>query len=330
VAKDDWYVNTVTVARRRVVLAVHADTLFPIVAVGVPLAELRELPAWLAAEVVTALEDEGLPASQLGSLDTTHSLLVRTASKKVLGQLNRLAADVEWKVSYGGGWDQTTVSELNRALRRALRGRGGSYVVPLELAELLDRGPEALPGKEGLRGADPNVEVLQLEASIDEADPPITRTLEIPVTLTLEQLHHLLQLGFGWEDRHLYRFARGGDVWGDEGSELYLCELDLAEAEPEDPPGRPVRRTRVGALLTDLGDELRYLYDYGDHWQLTLTLTGRGEGPAGSAAITEGRGVAPPNDSGGIHIWNDERPPDTGEVIAGQVISVRRLQRRAR
>lgn len=362
--RDDWYVHTITVARRRVVLAIHTDTLFPIVAAGASLAQLRDLPGWLAAQVREALADEGLPATRLGSLDTEHALLVRTVSKNILGQLNQLALDVEWAVQDNGGWDGLDMVELNRALRRSLRGRDGGFVVPLELASqrqvnaahdlLLAQFTSQLHGgtAEELRGlagtilgiaADrpPNqagaaarastasmVEVLHLEASIEGADPPITRQLEVPSTLTLEQLHHLLQRTFGWLDYHLYRFARGSSIWGGEGAELYLCDFDLAEAEPDDPPGTPLRHTRLSTLFHAPGDQVRYLYDYGDHWELTLTLTELGQGPRTRAAITGGKGSAPPDDCGGIHNWNDERPADDTFHVATSSVAVRQLQRR--
>lgn len=365
-SRDDWYVNTVTIARRRVVLAIHADTLFPIVAVGLSLAQLRDLPGWLAAQVSHALEDEGLPTTQLGSLDTQHALLVRTASKRILGHLNQLAMEVEWAVQEHGGWDEVDLLELNRALRRSLRGRDGGYVVPLELASLrevnathdalLAQFTSHLQGAtvdelRGLAGTilgsaadrpnhraqtasraptSPLVDVFHLEASIDGADPPITRQLEIPSKVTLEQLHHLLQRAFGWLDYHLYRFARGSSIWGGEGVQLYLCDFDLAEAELDEPPGTPLRRTRLDTVFHTLGDEVRYLYDYGDHWELTLTLIGHERGSGTRAAVTGGQGIAPPDDCGGIHNWNEERPPDDNLVVASSSVATRSLQRRRR
>ncbi|MDP9167080.1 MAG: plasmid pRiA4b ORF-3 family protein, partial [Actinomycetota bacterium] len=122
--------------------------------------------------------------------------------------------------------------------------------------------------------------------------------------------------------------AHGSEIWGGRDTALYLCDFDLAEAEPDDPPGTPLRRVRVGTLLSEVGAELQYLYDYGDHWQLTLIRTGRRDGPAAQAAITGGHGAPPPEDIGGIHAWNDERPADTDQVVPAQLIATRQLRRR--
>jgi hypothetical protein len=79
-----------------------------------------------------------------------------------------------------------------------------------------------------------------------------------------------------------------------------------------------------------LGDEVRYLYDYGDHWELTLTLIGHERGSGTRAAVTGGQGIAPPDDCGGIHNWNEERPPDDNLVVASSSVATRSLQRRRR
>ena len=348
---DDWYVNVITVARRRVVVAVHADTLFPVVAVGASSTQLRDLPGWLAAQVTAALADEGLPLTQLGSLGSEHAVLARTASKKVLGHLNQIAFEVEHAVLSGGGWEGLDVLELNRWLRRSLRSREGTYVVPLELAEqrVVNPANDAFLAqfKAGLQGVDPDqlreltgallglagagteshVQTALLAASIRDAEPPITRDLEVPVSLTLEQLHHLLQRALGWTDSHLYRFAAGDNPW--EG-ELYLCDFDINEADDDLPGGAPLRATRVREVFDQVDDELLYLYDYGDHWEVTLTLTAWGEGPRDRAAITGGEGQAPPDDSGGIHTWNEERPDDSDFRVAVKSVPVRSLRRPVR
>ena len=348
---DDWYVNVVTVARRRVIVAVHADTLFPVVAVGASSAQLRDLPGWLAAQVTAALADEGLPLTQLGSLGGEHAVLARTASKKVLGHLNQIAFEVEHALLSGGGWDGLEVCELNRWLRRSLRSREGTYVVPLELAEqrVVNPANDAFLAqfKAGLQGADPDqlreltgallglagvgaeshAQTALLTASIRDAVPPITRDVEVPVNLTLEQLHHLLQRAFGWTDSHLYLFAVGDNPW--EG-ELYLCDFDIDEADDDLPTGAPLRATRVREVFDQVGDELLYLYDYGDHWEVILTLTAWGEGSRDRAANTGGEGQGPPDDCGGIHSWNEERPDHSSFRVATRSVAVRTLQRPAR
>jgi hypothetical protein len=353
--RDDWYVNVVTVDRRRVVVAMHTETLFPVFAVSPSARELRDLPSWLAGRVQAALADEGLPAHQLGSLEVDHAVLARTASRKVLGHLNQVAFEVEHLVLSKGGWDRVDLAELERRLRRSLRSRDGGYIVPLELVNTRTPNPKSdallAEFQAGLVGLDvaeltrmagslleaagsrakeapsPHAEVdaLLLTASLDDAVPPITRSLSVPATLDLESLHQLLQRAFGWDDSHLFRFARGCSVWDDDG-ELYRCDFDVQDGETR---GTPARRARLAELMRAPGDSLSYLYDYGDSWQLTLTMQALRSGPPGMAALTGGTGSPPPEDSGGIHAWNEARP-DVDFAVTAQTYSLRQLSGRPR
>lgn len=351
--EDDWYVNVVTVARRRVVLALQASTLFPVIVTGTSAAELRDLPSWLTTRVGEALADEGLSPAQLGSLDTTYAVLVRTSSRKALGHLNQIALELEHIVGAQGGWGGVDVAELNRQMRRSLRSRDGGYVVPLELARARNPQPAAdallAEFRAGLVGRDlaelqsllpavlavastnvqkqlsaghdePGIELL---ASIDDAVPPIQRTLVVAASIDLLQLHQLLQQTFGWEDYHLFRWARDGAVW-DDAAERYLCPFDVQEGEP----GEPARGTKLSEVLSHPGEALTYLYDYGDNWQVTVTALSRlAAGPA-SPMLTSGTGAAPPEDCGGIHAWNAARDAQRG--LDAETITPRKLRRSGR
>jgi hypothetical protein len=69
---------------------------------------------------------------------------------------------------------------------------------------------------------------------------------------------------------------------------------------PEDDDGQPAAETRLDETLSEPGDVLHYLYDYGDNWELTLrleeVLTAEGDCPA--AVVVDGERAAPPEDCG--------------------------------
>ena len=44
----------------------------------------------------------------------------------------------------------------------------------------------------------------QLKISLQGISPMIWRRFLVPETLTLYELHRLVQIGFGWEDYHLH------------------------------------------------------------------------------------------------------------------------------
>lgn len=127
------------------------------------------------------------------------------------------------------------------------------------------------------------------------AKPPVWRRLDLPSTLRLDELHGVLQAVFGWTDSHLHRFSLGDSAW-DDRSERFLCPYDVEEGEDD---GVPSCEVRLDEVLTQPGDHLLYTYDYGDEWNHRLVVE-QIRGPVEAVQCTDGRGAAPPEDSGGI------------------------------
>lgn len=144
----------------------------------------------------------------------------------------------------------------------------------------------------------PEPRVYRLRADLDHARPPIWRRLDVRSDLTLDVIHQVLQAAFGWTDSHLHRFALGGGPF-DWNSQLFLCPYDVEEGEDD---GSPASDVRLDETLQDPGDVLRYVYDYGDSWELTLRLEERlsAAGEVPTATCVAGRRAAPPEDCGGI------------------------------
>ena len=61
---------------------------------------------------------------------------------------------------------------------------------------------------------DPDSFIVRADVHILGIEPKISRTLELPITLNLAQLHEVLQAAFGWTDSHLHQFNIGGLIYG--------------------------------------------------------------------------------------------------------------------
>ena len=113
---------------------------------------------------------------------------------------------------------------------------------------------------------EPNAFIVRANIHIVGIQPPVVRTLELPLDLNLAQLHEVLQATFGWTDSHLHKFDIGGltygapefdpDGWSDcqifEASSVRLADFNI----PYDAP-----------IL------VFYEYDFGDSWEHVLELT---------------------------------------------------------
>jgi hypothetical protein len=122
--------------------------------------------------------------------------------------------------------------------------------------------------------------IATLRIDLIDSDPPIWREIEVPLAMTLKQLHAVIQATMEWEDAHLWEFTLGRERIGSSRA----ARLTL----------RDLLRPRV----TKLG----YLYDMGDCWEHQLTLTKpRAADPAlAYPRYLAGKNPAPPEDCGGI------------------------------
>lgn len=161
--------------------------------------------------------------------------------------------------------------------------------------------PEPLARPDLRRPRRRDVVVYRIRVHIDDSEPTIWRRLDVRSNVTLDVLHQVLQVAFDWTDSHLYRLALGGHGF-DHHSQLFLCPYDVDNKEwpDDDDDGLPAAGTRLDETLSEPGDVLSYLYDYGDNWELTLRLEEvlRAESFCPAAVVIDGERAAPPEDCG--------------------------------
>ncbi|MGV1007509.1 MAG: plasmid pRiA4b ORF-3 family protein [Dermatophilaceae bacterium] len=149
------------------------------------------------------------------------------------------------------------------------------------------------------------VELLTIRLSLDHTDPPVWRRLTIPGDVRLADVHEVLQTAMGWTDSHLHRFYLG-EPWG---GPHFVTDYDIDEGEE----GIHELDVRLDQLLREPGQQLGYLYDFGDDWAHTLRLERSAPMPDPSPGASEGGGppaypvvclagahACPPEDVGGI------------------------------
>jgi hypothetical protein len=138
-------------------------------------------------------------------------------------------------------------------------------------------------------------DILQVKVSIVGARPPIWRRLEVPASMPLSDLHHLLQVAFGWEDVHDHCFeSRGTDESAD--------ARGIRTVE-----GALLRRKRLVDLVSTQGDQAVYRYDLVDDWEHLIEVEARHAPEPGQhyPICTAGRRAGPPEDCGGIVVLDD-------------------------
>ena len=161
-----------------------------------------------------------------------------------------------------------------RLARAALLGPAGSS--PAQPTRDSVGGPSARAGQP----------MVQLRVALRDVEPAVWRRLMVPASLTLRELHAVIQIGLGWQDYHLHLFDVAGVLYGD------VQEVDADSVGDEEV-------FTVGAAA-DTVREFGYEYDFGDSWnhvvEIEQTLAGVG---ADTPHLLDGARACPPEDCGG-------------------------------
>ncbi|WP_224389088.1 plasmid pRiA4b ORF-3 family protein [Pseudonocardia sp. ICBG1293] len=158
----------------------------------------------------------------------------------------------------------------------------------------------AAPAAAPTTGAAPNpaagagpAAIFRIEITLVEVEPAVYRVVEVPGDATLAVLHQVIQEAMGWENSHLHEFTINQDCYSipdpdwDPAGDLGDRTLDEGA-------------TTLARVLT-LGQEADYVYDFGDNWHHTLTVTAliTAEPGVRYPRCIDGHGACPPEDVGG-------------------------------
>src|SRR5260370_29747836 len=105
--------------------------------------------------------------------------------------------------------------------------------------------------------------ICQIKASLRGTKPPIWRRLLVPSSLTLAQLHDVLQTAMGWAGGHMHEFRAGDRHFGIPDPE----DLGMGSSYVENE-----RTIRLSKVLWRSGAKVIYTYDFGDNWEHAVVL----------------------------------------------------------
>lgn len=133
-------------------------------------------------------------------------------------------------------------------------------------------------------------------------DRAVWRAVRMPTDATLRDLHHVIQIAFGWSGREPHCFRVGDAIFGARGD---------ADANAQD---------EAAAALSTLPSKLLYEYEFGDDaWEVDVTL--ESGSASGGLAYVGGTGAAPPEEVGGpealrlFRLWLAEADDSTQQRI---------------
>ena len=146
------------------------------------------------------------------------------------------------------------------------------------------------------------------------------RRLQVPSTIRLIHLAHIIIRAFGWAGYHLYQFTKGSNFY-----KLPYCLSD-APVDADDPflaTMQPYLRKEydmchvtLGEVLAAKGEKMKFEYDFGDSWIHQVSLSSISSAPDAplSTKVLSGKGPCPPEDCGGVWGYAELLENPTGEL----------------
>jgi hypothetical protein len=135
--------------------------------------------------------------------------------------------------------------------------------------------------------------VYQLKVGLVRWRPPIWRRVLVPATITLGDLHAVIQVLFGWGGDHLHMFEVGARRYSDPF-------FDLGRLEMDDESDVRLREVFAGAA------KIRYEYDFGASWWHEIALERTGEREPGTVyPLCTGFASDSP-----VEYWSEEYPQE--------------------
>jgi len=133
-------------------------------------------------------------------------------------------------------------------------------------------------------------QIARLKITLDHVRPPIWRRIEVPIDLTLEDLHLVIQVAMGWDNCHLYAFRTPAGSWSSTDPHFGMPDAGSAE------------RTTLAQLRRQGGArKFAYIYDFGDDWEHTVQMEAviPREPDTLYPRLLKAKGACPPEDVGG-------------------------------
>lgn len=138
--------------------------------------------------------------------------------------------------------------------------------------------------------------IYQLKVTLNDSKPPIWRRILVPDSISLHQLHTILQIVMGWTNSHLHQFII---------DDVYYGEPEEEDGYSEDLKNE--KHYRLNQFVTRKGFKFIYEYDFGDSWEHTVHVEAILPVEKGKQypVCLKGKRACPPEDIGGVWGYAD-------------------------
>ena len=135
----------------------------------------------------------------------------------------------------------------------------------------------------------------RLRISLVDIEPRIWRRVEVPLAMTLDEVHQVIQVVMGWWDYHLHEFQIGSETYGPT-----FPKDEYGDTEDE-------RMVPLSSIVDHGIKKIRYVYDFGDDWvhEISIGVERIGADDIDYPVFLGGENNCPPEDVGGPSGYQD-------------------------
>ncbi|WP_027364989.1 plasmid pRiA4b ORF-3 family protein [Desulfotruncus alcoholivorax] len=324
-----WHANLVRVNRRKTVVLVNDRNRYVIVLYGLKAKDFKKLDEHIIQAIRETFQNECIKDEIIEQF-INHSKEVTYTKTKDRTSVARMNKSCELVYGYEDLMLEGYINQsaVNIRVSRLIVGDGSKkYVRP---SEELYKDLEAFADKPIFA-----CKAVELKVTLDLEKYNVWRRIVVPVNITFNKLHKVLQAAFGWKDYHLHEFyIYDNEKFDNELSinhsgyhkEGYKPIINLVYDEEalgyeNDVP----MKLETGIKLSEyIPARIKYNYDFGDNWQHYIEVERViDDYDKNYPVCLEGEGNTPPEDVGGEHgyeefleIIADEKHPEHEEMVA--------------
>ena len=134
-----------------------------------------------------------------------------------------------------------------------------------------------------------------MKITLQDTSPSIWRRIQVENNTTFFELHHIIQIVFGWKNYHVYEFNIDGHKLG--APDDYMADVTSNDEGVID-----ARDITLESLIVQTGEKFKYEYDFGDSWvhEIEVEKFLPKEPQQKYPSCIDGELACPPEDCGGI------------------------------
>ncbi|MEQ8199448.1 MAG: plasmid pRiA4b ORF-3 family protein [Clostridiaceae bacterium] len=259
-----WSANLLTFKRRKAVVVVNDSNRFGFVLYGLKSKDFKQFDKLIAEGIRTCLRDERIKEEIIEKYfaQSKEFVFTKTRGRIPVARLNKACEVVEIladRLDVSSVYQADLSGIINRDLFKP--GKDKDYMHPYEL---LIEDFEEYYGDKIIQS-----EAADLLVKLDLGAYSASRRLIVPMGVTFKDLHEIIQIAFGWQDRHLHDFK----VFDEKGNCLLnvISEFEEVFESLQDCP--VLRYTEITAdVYIRNKNRMVYTYDYGDDWKHEISV----------------------------------------------------------